>query len=321
MRQNHVKSNIVILAFESAVEMSITVIRDMFAAAQRAADNDRTSIVVASQDGKPVRTFSGADLAVDACIEDIPTAEMVIVSGVWADESDFLRAHKRAREWLVAQYEGGAIIGCMHTAAFLLAEAGLLDHQPATVFWRVADEFRRRYPKVILRAEKRITTTDRIVCTSGIRSGIELAMILIERFYGARVADTVARNFLMDIEHDAPPALVGLRPFRQHDDAQILGVQNWMEWNYASDFLLEEVAERAGLSLRSFTRRFQKVTGTTALHYLQRVRVEVSKQLLKSEALTVDEVARRVGYGDATHFSRVFKKLSHVSPGDYKRSH
>lgn len=91
-----------------------------------------------------------------------------------------------------------------------------------------------------------------------------------------------------------------------------------MESNFSSDFLLEEVAEKVGLSLRSFRRRFKEATGEPPMQYLQRIRLETAKQPLVSSTLGVDQIAYRVGFEDASYFSRLFKQKLNVTPSEYR---
>jgi transcriptional regulator GlxA family with amidase domain len=108
------------------------------------------------------------------------------------------------------------------------------------------------------------------------------------------------------------------RKSKQHDDKQILAAQQWIESNFSSDFLLEEVADKVGLGLRSFMRRFKKAAGATALHYLQRVRIETAKELLRNSSLSIEQISYRVGYEDTSFFCRLFKRNERLTPGDYR---
>jgi transcriptional regulator GlxA family with amidase domain len=191
--------NVTIVAFEGSVEMSITIARDMFCAAnkaQRKIDSRKGSpaenlIVVATQDGKEIRTFSGSVFKPDAAIADIEHTDLIIISGMWSNVDMFLANHQRVVEWLKRHYERGTLIACMHTGAFLLAEAGLLDGKVATIYWQMVDDFRARYPEVILQPERNITSADNLFCSAGIGSGLEMAIYLVERIFGVGVAQKV----------------------------------------------------------------------------------------------------------------------------------
>lgn len=275
-------------------------------------------VVVASQDGKPVHTFSGSEYEVDCSIQEIEQTQLIVVSGIWGRVADLIASNRPAVDWLSRQHEAGAIISCLHTGTFLLAESGLLDGRVATVYWRMVDEFKARYPKVILQPEKGITSADNIFCSSGISSALEMGSYLMEKTWGVEVAAKVARHFLMDIPDSPVEFQLALDKQRQHKDLHIRAAQQWMESNFSSDFTLEEAADNVGLSVRSFRRRFKDATGDSPMQYLQRIRIETAKQLLATSTLSVDQIAYRVGFEDASYFSRLFKRKIKTTPRDYR---
>jgi len=308
------------------MEMSVVMTRDMFhagAVAQQHIDPTVVSrpaarVLVASQDGKPVRTFSGSVYQSDCSIADIHKTDLIVVSGIWCEIDQLVAQHQATVDWLRKQHQQGATIACLHTGAFLLAETGLLDNKVATVYWRMIDEFKSRYPKVMLQPEKTITSTGKLFCSSGITSGIEMGIYLLERLWGVPVAARVSRHFLMDIPRAPVEFQLALDQQKQHTDSRIQLAQQWLETHFSSHFLLEEVAQKVGLSLRSFRRRFKDASGETPMQYLQRIRIETAKQLLTTSNLGIDQIGYRVGYEDASYFSRVFKQKLHVTPGEYR---
>jgi transcriptional regulator GlxA family with amidase domain len=185
---------VAILAFDGSTEMSISMSRDLFyagAVAQQGELSEKTStpgdlVKVVSQNGKPVKTFSGAISEVDCSIADIEYADLIIVSGIWRQMDTFLEEHQPCVAWLRQQYDKGAIIACMHTGAFILAETGLLDDRTATIYWRLESKFKQRYPKVILQPEKGITSSGNLYCSSGVTSGQEMGIYLLEKLWGGK---------------------------------------------------------------------------------------------------------------------------------------
>ena len=318
--------NVVILAFDGSLEMSIAIPRDMFFAANRAsrgqdknaADQQVKRVQVVTQDGKPVTTFNGSQLLPDGSIGDVHDPDLIIISGIWSDISDFLPRQGKVIAWLQQQHAQGVPIASLHSGAFLLAEAGLLDGKVATTYWQLEEEFRARYPKVLLQSERKITSADKLYCSSGVGSGLEMAVYLIERIYGIETAQRLSASFLMDIPRQSPEFHLAFDKQKAHGDRQVLAAQQWLESNFSSDFLMEELADKVGLGLRSFMRRFKKATGDTPLNYLQRVRIETAKELLSNSSLSIDQVSYRVGYEDASYFSRLFKREVEKTPGEFR---
>jgi transcriptional regulator GlxA family with amidase domain len=196
----------------------------------------------------------------------------------------------------------------------------MLDGKKATIYWQLADQFRERYPRVVLQPERLITCEDNIYCSAGIASACELCTFLIEKIWGIDIAQKVAHNFLMDVQQVQQDFRLSFDTQKEHSDSSILSAQQWMETNFSTEFLLEEIADRVGLGLRSFMRRFKKATGDTPLQYLQRIRIGVAKELLTTSVLSVDEVSYRTGYTDVSFFCRLFKRHTGVTPGGFRRT-
>ncbi|BFM18010.1 GlxA family transcriptional regulator [Maricurvus nonylphenolicus] len=317
---------VTIVAFDGSMEMSIVMARDLFhagaVARQHAEDATAPSynpqVVVASQDGNEVSTFSGSHYHPDCAITDIKQTELVVISGIWGEIDTLLANHQPTVDWLIKQHQQGALIASLHTGCFLLAEAGLLDDKVATIYWRMVEQFKARYPKVILQPEKNITSAGKLFCSAGVTSGVELGIYLIEKLWGVSVAAKVSRHFLMDIPKAPVEFQLALDQQKSHNDTRIQSAQQWLESNFSSDFLLEELADKLGLSLRSFRRRFKDATGDTPMQYLHRIRLETAKQLLANSTLGIEQISYRVGYEDASYFSRLFKQKIQMTPGEYR---
>lgn len=89
--------------------------------------------------------------------------------------------------------------------------------------------------------------------------------------------------------------------------------------NFSADFLMEEVADKVGLGLRSFMRRFKIANGDTPLNYLQRVRIETARELLHGSSLSIDQIGYRVGYEDVSFFGRLFRRKVGETPGEFRK--
>lgn len=319
-------TRVAIVAFDGSVEMSVTIARDMFCAANRTWQKrqdpgvvlDSKLVHVVTQDGHPVETFSGATLVPDMSIEEYPDPDLVFVSGIWSKFPAFLNDHQPVVEWLRTQFDRGITIAAMHSGTFLLAEAGLLENKVATVYWQMEEAFRARYPNVILQPERKITSAGSLYCSAGIGSGLEMAVHLIERIFGISCAQRVSQSFLMDIPRQTADFQLVFDARKKHSDRQVLAAQQWLESNFSIDFLMDEVADKVGLSHRSFMRRFKKATGDTPLAYLQQVRIETAKELLRNSTSSVEEIGYRVGYEDASYFSRLFKQRVKLTPGEFR---
>ena len=192
----------------------------------------------------------------------------------------------------------------------MLAEAGLLDDAEATTHWSASGLFRTCYPNVDLRAERVLVPAGaehRIVTSGGSASWTDLALYLIARFAGDDEARRIAKIFLFGDRSDGQlPFAAMVRP-KQHEDAAIAESQVWIADRYAGAHPVAAMAERSGLTERTFKRRFKAATGYAPLDYVQMLRIEESKQALETTSDPIDEIAAVVGYDNPNSFQRLFQ--------------
>lgn len=254
-------------------------------------------------------TTDCADIAI---ICDIHFNEGETPAGRWSEEIAWVHRH----------IASGALVCSTCSGSVLLAEAGLLDNAEAASHWSMADIFRDRYPSVRFRPERILCDSGRdgrLITTGGASAWQDLALYLIARYCGAAEAARVARLFLLgDRGHGQLPFASMTRP-RQHSDAVIATVQEWLADNYATPNPVSAMAERSGLPVRSFKRRFSTATGYSPVSYVQALRIEEAKQMLETEDLAIEEISAVVGYTDPTFFRRLFKRLVGVTPAEYRQ--
>ncbi len=318
--------HITILAFENVLGTSVILPMELWYIAnlvwrksRKEAKEPALRFDVVTQDGRDVSSFSGAPIIATAGIDDIKSTDSIIISGVWKEIDTMLEGNQRVVPWLIKHYENGTKISSVSTGTFLLAETGLLDGKEATTYWRYVDLFKQKYPKVMLKPEKMITSADKISCYSGVNSGLDLAIYTIENTYGAKVAQQVEKYYLVDSARVYQSSKLTFMGQKFHKDQKVLAVQQWIETNCGRNFLLEEVAMRFGMSLRNLTRRFKLATGESVLSYLHRYRIEIAKELLKTTNFTIQEIAYQVGYEDISFFYRLFKKHAALTPKAYRK--
>lgn len=224
--------------------------------------------------------------------------------------------------WLRAQHEKGAIVATACSGAVLLAEAGLLDGEPATTHWAYCDSLQRAYPKVNVQPERALVIAgqgQRLVMAGGGTSWLDLTLYLVARLVDLDTAMQLARVNLIDWHAVGQQPFARLMRTRQVDDAAIGKCQEWIAKNYAVAAPVASMVRLSGLAERTFKRRFQAATGMGPLEYVHAVRIEAAKQLLESADLPIEEVAMEVGYEDAGFFGRVFMRSVKLTPLQYRR--
>jgi len=224
--------------------------------------------------------------------------------------------------WLRRMYKGGAILASVCTGSLLLAEAGLLDGLEAVCHWAYRDMFRDHYPSVKLNDKSILCfagADSRIVTAGGTMSWQDLTLHLITHFGGHKQAVLTAKAFLMGDRSDGQRSFAIMAPRTQKSDGVIADSQTWIAENYACDNPVASMANRAGLTSRTFARRFRTSTGYEPIDYVQCLRIEEAKQLLETMELSIEDVGHAVGYEDPTSFRRLFKRKVGLTPAAYRR--
>jgi len=214
--------------------------------------------------------------------------------------------------------EAGASVAASCAGTFVLAEAGLLSQRRATTTWWLAALFRRRYPDVRLEPDA-IVVADWPLATAGAAMAqMDLMLSVITRFASPALSATCARYLLLDRRRSQAPYMA--LAFLASQDEKIVRADAWVRKNIRRDFATDAVAEAAGLSPRTFARRLAAVCGLSPIRFVQRIRIEAAELLLETTRLSVDEVARQVGYAEPSTLRRLIRRESRRSPAELRRS-
>ena len=252
-----------------------------------------------------------------ANIKEIKKADLVIIPSVSYDKA-LIEKNKELITWIKDQYKDGAEIACMCSGAFLLGATGLLDGKSCSTHWNMASDFRLLFPSVHLHTDKLIAVEKGIYTNGGGYSFLNLMLFLVEKYFNRQVAIVCSKIFQIDIERNSQSPFHIFHRQKNHGDELIGKAQTYIEENLSEKISFEELASKLAISRRNFDRRFIKATGNTPVEYLQRVKVEVAKSTLESGRKNIFEVMNEVGYSDDKAFREVFKKITGLSPLDYR---
>lgn len=282
------------------------------------------ALEIVSEQAGPVSSPSGLSVTADRAIDDVDATDVVIVPSMAMEPDGGWQPGRYPGivAWIRAMHERGATVCSACSGGMLTAETGLLDGHEATIHWASEAYFRRRHPQVTLRLDEVLVVSGeggRLVTSGASTAWHDLALYVVARHVGPATAQTLARYQLLRWHRDGQAAFHVFHPPADHGDAAVLAVQRWLEEGYAVAAPVEEMARRSGLSARTFKRRFTAATGHTPIGYVQRIRVERAKRLLETTATPVEEVSWAVGYEDPASFRRLFKRLTGMAPGEYRR--
>lgn len=180
------------------------------------------------------------------------------------------------------------------------------------------EAFRSMYPKVNLTPENIITEENGIYSSGGAYSFLNLILHLVEKFTGRESAIWASKVFEIEIDRVSQSQFTIFNTQKQHDDHPIKKVQDFIEVNFDKKISIDQLADMSAISRRNFIRRFKKATSNTPLEYIQRVKMEVAKKSFETKNINVNEVMYAVGYNDNKAFRNIFKKVTGLSPMQYK---
>lgn len=308
---------------EHMLATSTTLPIEMLKAAESAAlsqnrQAQRIAINTVAIAKTPVETRAGFNLMPEYDLTDVPAPDMIFIPSLWRNPRPIIRKNRALLEWLKEQYLNGVIISAVGTGVCFLAEAGLLNDKAATTHWYYFDQFQRDYPKIQLKRQYFISQAGNLYCAASVNALADLTVHFIQRMYGKPVSLHVERHFSHEIRRSYETTSYFDGGTRHHPDEDVMQAQMWLQDNYGREIKLSLVAERFDMSVRTFNRRFKFATGQSPLQYLQGIRIETAKDLLKTSNLSISEVAFKVGYHDMGHFTGLFKKLLSTTPSDYR---
>lgn len=285
---------------------------------KHANEQTRLEITLVSQDGQAVNSHTGFPIHANASCAEIVEADIVYLPALWRNPIPVIKNNQDVPGWIKKLYEKGSLIAGVGTGCYFMAEAGLLEKKPATTHWHYFDKFQERYPNVQLKRQYFITQSSNIYCTGSVNSLADLTIHFIQRFFSASIAQEVERHFFHEIRRAYDSAAVFNEKDQVHPDEDIIQTQIWIKDNFEKAVTINELAKTFGMSTRNFSRRFKNATGSSPLHYLQKVRLDAAKDLLKTSNLSIAETMLNVGYQDSTHFASLFKKQHGTTPRQYR---
>ena len=269
-----------------------------------------------SATGDHVPTRHGFEVRVRQGLERLASADLICVPAFdpQGRQPDDLVDELRAA---VAR---GARVLSICTGAFLLGEAGLLDGRRCTTHWRYTDELARRHPHTRVESDVLYVDEDPVITGAGTAAGIDTCLHLVRKEHGSAVANTIARRMVAPPHRDGGQHQYRERPVPRNASGSLAPVLAWIEANLDRDLTVDAMARHAGLSPRTFARRFRHETGTTPLQWLTGQRVLLAQHHLETTDDPVTAIAHRAGFGTVDNLRHHFARHLGTTPRAYRRT-
>jgi len=260
-------------------------------------------------------------ITTDRLLEESGPADLVIVPPLFGDMATSLALNRAALPWIRQQVDQGAEVASLCVGAFLLASTGLLDGKKCSTHWAFYKEFREMFPQVEVVDGGVITEEQGIYSSGGAHSFWNLLLYILEKYTDRDTAILASKYFAIDIDRNSQAAFMMFSGQKDHNDREVREIQEYIEENYSERITVDDLAQRAAISRRSFERRFKQATNNTLVEYLQRVKIEAAKRSFESSRKNITEVMYDVGYSDSKAFRNVFKKITGLTPIEYRNKY
>ncbi|TAM99355.1 MAG: helix-turn-helix domain-containing protein [Chitinophagaceae bacterium] len=260
-------------------------------------------------------------LYADIEIQDLKKTDLIIIPAFDGDIARELSQNLKIIPWLIKQYKNGAEIASLCVGAVLLGATGLLNGKSCSTHWRVTHDFKMLYPEVQLVTDKVITDENGLYTSGGAFSAANLILYIIEKYAGREIAIYCSKMFQVDLDRQSQSPFIIFQGQKDHDDEPVKQAQEFIENNYQDKISVDKLTSIVALSRRNLERRFKKATTNTVVEYIQRVKIEAAKKFFESSRKNINEVMYDVGYSDTKAFRNVFKKITGLSPIEYRNKY
>lgn len=308
---------VVTLAYDGLCTFEFGVAVEVFGLARPEMGEDWYRHATAGIEPGPLRAAGGLTVTTAGGLELLAEADLIVVPG-WRGIDEAVPAS--LVDALRSAHARGTRLMSLCSGVAVLAATGLLDGRRATTHWRYADAIAARHPEIRLDPDVLYVDEGEILTAAGSAAGIDLCLHVVRRDFGAEAANSVARRLVVPPHREGGQAQFIVKPVPQEREGRRLGpLIDWIDLNLQREITLSDLARRAGMSARTFQRRFRDLTGTSPGEFLLTRRLRHACDLLEREgALSLDDIALASGFGTPATLRHHFRARLATSPTAYR---
>lgn len=309
---------VAVLAYDGLCTFEFGVAYEVFGLARPEMGPGWYRYSVAAVEPGPLRAAGGLTVTADGGLDMLETADLVVVPGWRAIDAP---APQMLRDRLSQAVQRGARVMSLCSGVTVLAQAGLLAGRRATTHWRYADAIRQQFPDIELDPSVLYVDNGQVLTAAGSAAGIDLCLHVVRRDFGTEAANSVARRLVVPPHREGGQAQFITAPLARDYERERLGpLFDWLRENIGTELTLKDLASRAGMSLRSFQRRFEELTGVAPGEWIAAARLREAQRLLEAQHCGgLDDVAHAAGFGTAANMRHHFRTRLGISPAAYRR--
>lgn len=240
--------------------------------------------------------------------------DMVVIAGWTSTDTSVSKPLITA---LKCFYQQGGTLVSFCSGAFVVASTGLLDNKDATTHWRYEKTFKQMFPSIHFKENVLYTHSDRLYTSAGSASALDLGISIIRKDFGVSIANMIAKRLVIYPQREG-----GQAQFSENtqtiDSGHLNGSLKWAKDNLHDSISIDQMAEHANLSRRSFDRHFRTTIGSSPKEWLTKQRIYLAKAFLESSRASVEQIAEKSGFGSTMNFRHHFSKVLGISPSHYR---
>lgn len=257
----------------------------------------------------------------DRHIDEVRKTDLIIIPAISGDMQQCIERNKAFLPWIVAQHAKGAEVASLCVGAFLLAATGLLNGGKCSTHWGFTQVFHEMFPEIDMQDGAIVTEERQIYSSGGATSYWNLLLHLTEKYTDRATAIKISKYFAIDINRQSQSAFAMFTGQKNHHDDAIKEAQEYIEQNIDERITVELLADKVAVGRRTFERRFKQATNNSVLAYIQRVKIESAKRQFENSRKNINEVMYHVGYTDTKAFRTIFKKITGLTPIEYRNKY
>ncbi|NOX57808.1 MAG: helix-turn-helix domain-containing protein, partial [Planctomycetes bacterium] len=303
---------VVVVVYNGLCTFEFGIAVEIFGLSRPELGNDWYRFQVCSAEGPEVPVVGGVHVRVEAGLEALEQADIVVVPG-WRDPRQ--RPPGELTAAIIGAHERGARIVGICGGVFVLAATGLLSNKRATTHWRFLDDFIARNPDIRVDRAPLYCDDDRILTSAGSAAGIDLCLHIVRSDYGTEIANIVARRLV------TAPLRGGDQPQRRSEDLvpackdqQLADFLLHLKADLATQYTSVAAARELSMSQRTFHRKFHALTGESYGQWVSKQRLERAKNLLRETDLSIEQITEACGFASSGSLRRLFREFTDGSP-------
>ena len=317
--------NISILVYEDAILSAVSGALEILSGTNRYLKDrglpEAFEINLIGERLKNIQLLLPAQFICHHTLSEVIQTNLIIVPAFYGNPDEVLKKNQPLIDWITVMRNNGVEVASLCLGSYFLAEAGLLTGKRCTSHWRAMEDMQVRYPDINVLSEAVVTDHDGIYTSGGAFLSLNLILYLVEKFCGRETAIQMSKTFSVDMDRGNQAHFAVFQGQRRHNDEEILEIQSYIENNYMKSISVNDLAEHSHMSRRNFIRRFKKATKNTPLEYLQRVKVEAAKKALERGDGNISSLVYNVGYNDVKTFRMIFKRITGLTPLEYRNKY